>query len=408
MKSIGRVSTPLLIALFCLLSMGAASGQDLRPNSIASTGESVTYQINPTHTGAIQIKGLLPPLSLKWSVDLGAPVSYPLIAAGRVFVLAGPDHLSNVNLYALDAATGAIVWGPVLIPEGTTWWAAAAYENGKVFVVPDSSSPFGEGAMLAFNGTTGAQLWSVTLSGQSLFNSPPTALGGLVYTSGTGAGGTLYAVEESNGSTLWTASVENGTSSSPVVTSTGVYVSYVCPQVYEFSPTSGAQIWHFNGPCNGQGGATPALFKGSLFVRDSLINGNTGAILKASNGTVTGYFNSQFAPAFLGTTVIYTQIGTLTAVNLTTGATEWTAVPSSGDTFSSPPIVVNNVVYIGTALGNLEGFNVQSGASVLTMNMGAPIAAYDADSYTTPLSGLGAGDGMIVVPASNLVVALKH
>ena len=64
-----------------------------RPGSLPPAGSngSVTYQMNAAHTGAIQLKGLTPPLAVKWSVNMGAPVSYPLIAGGTVFVLAGPD-----------------------------------------------------------------------------------------------------------------------------------------------------------------------------------------------------------------------------------------------------------------------------------------------------------------------------
>jgi outer membrane protein assembly factor BamB len=405
-KSFSRLLTSLALACSCLAVASAAGAQDHNANGSASVAESVTYQINPTHTGAIKMAGLGWPLTVKWSVDLGAPVSYPLIACGRVFVLAGPDGLGDVNLYALDGQTGAVDWGPVLIPEGTYWWAAAAYDRGKVFVVPDTSNPFGEGAMLAFDASTGHELWSVTLSGQYLFNSAPTAVNGVVYTGGAGEAGTVYAVEEKSGKTLWTAGVANGNASSPAVTSTGVYVSYVCPQTYRFKPTTGALIWNYSGPCEGGGGATPVLYEGSLYVRDSLINSDNGAILKASDGTVTGYFNSEFAPAFLGGTVFYTESNSLTAVEISHGVTQWTAAPSKGDSYASPPIVVNQVVYVGTAAGNLEGYNALTGAKIFKVKVGAPISAYETDNYSSPLSGLGAGGGLIVVPATNLVVAI--
>ncbi len=379
-----------------------------RPGSLPPAGSngSVTYQINAAHTGAIQLKGLTPPLAVKWSVNMGAPVSYPLIAGGTVFVLAGPDSASQVNLYALNATNGATVWGPVPIPEGSYWWAAAAYDNGVVFVVPDSSDPFGEGAMLAFDAATGGQLWSATIEGQYLFNSAPVAAYGLVFTGGAGSGGTVYAVAQTTGATVWTAGVANGNSSSPAVSTSGVYVSYVCPQTYDFNPKTGKQIWHYSGTCEGGGGDTPVLYNGSLYVRNGLTTTDNGIVLDAANGTVYGSFTSEFAPAFLGGTAFYTVNGGLAAVDISTGATEWTAAPNSGDTYSSPPIAVNSVVYIGTAAGYLEGYEAATGELVCNVNVGAPISAYEGSSYSSPLAGLGAGDEIIVVPATNLVVAL--
>jgi len=406
MNSFGRLSLSLLLACWCCAPASFSRAQEHIAVGFPSCGESVTYQINPAHTGAIQVKGLTPPLTVKWTVDLGAPVSYPLIACGKVFVLAGSSSTGQVNLYALNAETGATDWGPLLIPEGAYWWAAAAYDNGAIYVVPDTSSPFGEGTMLAFDAADGQQLWSVTLSGQYLFNSAPTAVNGLVYTGGAGEGGTVYAVAESNGETVWTAGVANGDSSSPAVSPSGVYVSYVCPQTYRLNPRTGTQVWNYSGPCEGGGGDTPVLYNGSLYVRDSMINNYSGAILNASNGTLIGFFNSAFAPAFWESSAFYTESGTLTAVNISTHLPEWTAAPSSGDSYASPPIVVNNVVYVGTAGGYLEGYNALTGANISTVNVGSPISAYEYGNYSSPLAGLGAGEGLIVVPASNMVVAL--
>src|SRR5262249_7810920 len=157
------------------------------------------------------------------------------------------------------------------------------------------------------------------------------ALGGGVFTGGAGEGGTVYAVRESDGSVVWTASVANGNDSSPIVTSTGVYVSYVCPQVYRFNPRTGALIWNNNPGCDGGGGSTPALYNGALYVLDSLIQPNyNGLILDAATGTTKGYFNSLATPAFYDGVGIYVETNVVTAFNTQTGATIWTANPSNG------------------------------------------------------------------------------
>jgi outer membrane protein assembly factor BamB len=376
---------------------------------LAVSDQAVTYQINPVHTGALNTKGLHPPLAIKWSVDLHATVSYPLIAGGKIFVLAGDSNVGSVSLYALDPQTGNILWGPVAIPEGAYWWAAAAYENGTVFVVPDATSGFSSGAIFAFDSATGKQLWTATLPGQYLYNSPPTALKGIVYTAGAGGGGTVYAVDETNGNVLWTAGVANGNNSSPVVTSTGVYVSYVCPQVYKFAPVTGSLIWHYNPGCDGGGGNTPVLFGNNLYVRDAIVFGNyNGGVFNAKNGALLSNFNSTFAPAFAAGIGLYTATNQITAFTVKNGTTLWTAAPANGDSYSSAPIIVNGVVYIGTGQGNLVGYSLTKGTQLLSIPMGAPIQAGDGDNYSAPQSGLAAAQGLLVVPASTLVVALAH
>lgn len=370
---------------------------------------AVTYQINAQHTGAISTPTLRPPLKVKWSVDLGATVSYPLIAEGKVFVITGPDSGGKVNLYALDATTGAPLWGPVLIPEGAYWWAAAAYDNGTIFVVPNTVPGFSNGAMLAFAASNGQSTWSTTLPGQYFFTAPPAAGNGIVYTSGAGGGGTVYAVRETDGSVLWTGSVENGDNSSPVVTTKGIYVSYVCPQTYKFAPKTGTLIWHYSGPCEGGGGATPVLSKGLLYVRDwSGSSGHDGDILNATSGAFVGTFDADFAPAIVSNTALFVQANGLNAVDTRTGNTLWTATPANGQTYSTPPIVVNGIVYVGTNAGYLMGYKAKTGANVVSMNMGYAISAPETGSVGSPESGLGAGQGILVVPASTHLIALSH
>lgn len=389
--------------------IGSSALAQVASRTATSLDAAVTYQINATHTGAIQTKGLYPPFAVKWSVNLNATVGYSLIAEGKVFVLAGDSNAGTVNLYALSAAAGKTIWGPVPIPEGAYWWAAAAYDNGVVYVVPDSNAVFGSGgAVYAYNAKTGKQLWSAILSGQYLFSSPPTAGNGMVYTGGAGYGGTVYAVREKDGSVAWTDGVLNGDNSSPVVTKNGVYVSYSCPQTYRFNPLTGKQIWNYQGPCEGGGGATLALYRGLLYVRDTYGYSTNSILLDAAKGNMVGGFNTTFIPAFLNDRVFYTYTNVINAVDIKTGNLIWGAYPPNGDSYASPPIVVNSTVYVGTAAGNLVAYKGKDGTVVGTIAVGAPISAFDSGNYSSPLAGLSAAQGMIVVPASTYVVAIKH
>ena len=157
------VAVPLLA-----LALSRANGQIL-------TDTSVAYQIDAQHTGAVTIPGLTMPFIKKnWSVNLGARISYPLVAQGKVFVTVG-DNSSKVALYALDAATGSIIWGPIALSASRPS-SEAAYDNGKVFVVVDK---FNNSTMNAYDAATGTLLWLKPLAGQYAFSSPPTAGNGM-------------------------------------------------------------------------------------------------------------------------------------------------------------------------------------------------------------------------------------
>lgn len=319
-----------------------------------------------------------------------------------MFVVAAATSTLPSTLYALDEQTGATLWSQPA-PYGP--WIGAAYENNRVFVVPTSGNGL-NGAMFAFAASDGHQLFDTSLPNQYSFSSPPSAFNGIVYTGGAGSGGTVYAVSESAGAVLWTASVENGDNSSPAVDSTGVYVSYACPQTYRFAPKTGQQIWHYSGECEGGGGNTPVLFGGLLYVRDLYNFSTTGITLNAKTGTLVGPgFNSDYSPAFANGTGFYAQSSLLTAANTTTDTTLWTATPPSGDTYSISPIIVNNIVYIGTSSGRLLGYRATDGKQATAVSLGTAISG--GEYFAIPQAGLGAGDGLLVVPASTKLFALQ-
>ena len=149
-----------------------------------STGsQAVAYQINPAHTGS-QSDTVAPPLVKRWSRDLGGPISYPLIAEGKVFVTVRIQNQTGPSvskLYALDASTGATAWGPIDLA-GTRGWSASAYDAGRIFALNY------DGDLRAFDAASGALFWEKQLmTGPNqvwAFDSAPTALSGFVYTAG--------------------------------------------------------------------------------------------------------------------------------------------------------------------------------------------------------------------------------
>lgn len=356
---------------------------------------ATAYQLNAGHTGATSDSFWTGAIK-RWTVNLGARISYPLIVGNQVFVTAGDSTAGTNSLYALNADTGQVEWGPKPLG-GSYWWSGLTYDGGRVFTVN------GSGTMQAWDAGTGALDWSTALPGQYSFSSPPTASGGLVYTGGAGSGGTLYAVSESSGSVVWTAPVENGDNSSPAVSSSGVYVSYACGQTYDFDPSTGAQTWHVNTACEGGGGKTPVLANGDLYVRDSQFPGVFDA---ATGNLLSSFASSGPAPAVTSSAVYDLQSGTLSASGAAPGSsTNWTF---SGDgTLSSAPLVAGNLVFVAGSSGNVYALSTSTGAVVWSANAGSGVLAPDEQNVSQPLTGLASSGGLLVVPAGDTLVAFR-
>ena len=368
------------------------------PRPSLGTDQSVTWQNNPVHDGLNAASPMVPPLEMKWSRDFSLSgvdtISYPLIAGGMVFVTTANTNGNYGNtLWALDENTGMTIWS-VDLP-GTYFFADAAYDSGKVFVVNF------DGLMKAFDAGSGTLLWSVNLPDQYAFTSAPTAVNGIVFIGGAGSGGTVYAVDETNGAVLWTMPVENGDSSSPAVTGGNVYVSYACPQSYAFNAVNGQQQWHYEGCCEGGGGATSVVHDGQVYVRDDFCDPTTGLVLDANTGNPIGGFNSDTPPAFIGNLVLYLHNGTLVGVDVPSGQQLW-SFAGDGD-LASAPLIVNQTIYIGSSSGTLYGLNT-SGQQIWSTQVGAPIP-FSGEGNAIVTTGLGSGDGLLIVPTESVLVA---
>ena len=363
--------------------------------------QATQFQINTTHTGSISVENLTPPLTQRWTVNFGQPISYPLIAEGRVFVTVKNAVVQGSSLYALDATNGAIIWSFNL--GGFSRLSGTCYENGRVFAVN------GDGVLRAFDGATGNVIWNVQLPNQWSFSSPPTVLDGVIYTGGAGSGGTVYAVNANTGAVLWTSSVANGDNSSPAVTNDGVYVSYACPNVYKLNPLTGAKIWHFAPGCSGGGGKTPALYNGRLYVRDS----SGGSIHDSQTGAKIGTFVAKNTPAFSGTRGFFLNgpfsfgsFGTLQARDVDTNTVLWSF---AGDGFlQSAVLVVNDYVYVGSAQGKLYAVHAATGQQAWVTTAGTSIPYVDEHNASQPLTSFAAGEGLLVIPTATNLVAYER
>ncbi|HUO80179.1 MAG TPA: PQQ-binding-like beta-propeller repeat protein [Steroidobacteraceae bacterium] len=373
---------------------GQGGTSNALPFKVTPAGiDAVAFQLNPAHTGAITFQNVSLPSQPTWSVDVGGTPSYAVIAAGLVFVTVGVT--GGTEILALDQANGAPVWGPIIV----SGQANAAYDNGTLFVL--NATIGSAGLLQALDASTGNRKWSVALTSQYWFDTPPTAADGMVYTGAAGEGGTVYAVNQTNGALVWTQSVANGSGSSPAVTATGVYVSYPC-QTYDLDPASGAAVWTNSTGCDGGGGGTPVVANGVLYSPNGF-GSYSGMTFDAQAGTLAGSYLADGPPAFTGTTGYYLQSGTLRAVTNANNMVQWSF---AGDgTLTSSPIVVNQYVFIGSSSGMLYALDGATGQQVWAQNLGAPLPHTEGWDAGMIYSGLAAGDGLLVVPAGTKLTA---
>ena len=344
------------------------------------SADATAYQINPQHSGAIRFRSVVAatalPTSPAWTAQLDGSAGTPLIAGGRVFLTVSGS--AGSELVALSAATGAVVWGPLSVPGATS----ATYDNGRVITLS------GSGIMTGFDAATGNQLWSTLLAGEWSFSAAPTAANGIVYTGGAGSGGVLYAVDDATGALLWEAGVMNGDSSSPTVTSDGVYVTYPC-QTYDFQPATGASVWHDSGPCEGGGGATGATANGVYYSPNGL--GSPGEAFDAEAGTLQAPYAG--VPTLGSSMGYFLQFGTLDAIDLSSKAIRWTFAGDGG--LSAPALLVNSYVFLASSTGKLYALDAASGARLWTTTLSSGVG----------LGSMNAGDGLLLVPVGNTLVA---
>jgi outer membrane protein assembly factor BamB len=375
-------------------SAGPAAVSVLRPDgsraaATLTVGPRVTgavaFQIDPGHSGAATFSSVNFPSSPRWTADLGASPSYALLAEGMVFVTAG-DGVDG-GLYALDQATGAIRWGPVPL----AGVANAAYEDGQVFVVS------GGAVMQAFSAATGTLNWTSTFTGAA--GSAPVALGGKVFSGSTW--GSLYALDAVDGHLVWALDAMAGAGSPPAVTVDGVYQASPCANAAA-RPSSGTVVWSSRAYCPGYTFSVPVVANGAFYANDGA-GTPTGHVLGTSDGALLGDFASDVPPAISSGVGYFLRDGTLRGTDLADGGTLWAFV---GDgTLVTSPIAINRYVVVGSASGAIYALEGRSGQLIWSYQLGRRIAVGANLNPWMPLSGLSAGDGLLVVPAGTALTA---
>ena len=164
--------------------------------------------------------------------DVGAP---PTISprgqngfANGVVYVTGKDKV----VYALNLATGALIWKHALARGTNGDVAGAALVGDRVYVDSDTG-------VYALNATTGAQVWHA-LPGATFFDSPAvTGPVGRQVLVAASTQGSMYALSLATGATLWTQKPDrSGFWGSPAISQGGFYIAGLDGVLRDIAPRS--------------------------------------------------------------------------------------------------------------------------------------------------------------------------
>jgi PQQ-like domain/PQQ enzyme repeat len=367
------------------------------PTAVAAGDRSVAWQVDVAHSGSLHAPGLSPPFTPAWSRELPGWASYPIVAEGKVFVVVSDvsgDTPYGRDVYALDQGSGATVW--VRHIEGPYWRGALAYDAGRLFVVGF------DGIVHALSAHDGAVLWQSALPNAYGFASAPVAAQGRVlYTAAAHDGPSVGALDQIDGHAIW-RNILNLSSGTPAVDGDRLHVAGPSPTAEAFSAATGALIWEHAGGSGG-GGVLTVVGAGRLWLWSETSAG-AGWIFDLATGASAGTFSSPTAPAIDGDVVVMRSASGVWAQDVA-GRHLWDA--HLGGELTSPPFIVNGVVLVGALDGTLTGLDLGTGRVVWSANVGAGVTGASPAQAVNSLGGIGGGDGLLVVPAQQRLVAFR-
>jgi outer membrane protein assembly factor BamB len=392
---LGRAAAVAVVVMAVLAGCDPNPPPPVANPVVTSSDVAVAYQQNEAHDGIGRGSSLLPPLSLRWKVDLRQPhtaptVSHAIIVGGRVFVTASIYQTTGL-VFAFDVATGRQLWGPVWI-YGRGLRPSLGYGSGTLV-----ASNY-DGEFRGLDPATGRILWTRDLPGDT--RTSPVVSHGIVLAQTYVA---HYGLDAKTGATRWETQ-PGGDQSSPLVVGDRFFARF----------TDGTFAWDFDGQpvwsklsdVDGGMGRVAVAHRGRIYARDPDYR-NPDQIMSPDTGRVLGTFDSVYAPAFHDGTMIVTQgpihchaaVGpcTVRAIDPATGRQLWSYIGDGETTIA--PLVVNDVVYLGSHTGVVTALDARTGAVLWSDDVGSDIWRTDEHNGGAPLTGLAAGHGYLAVPA---------
>lgn len=267
-------------------------------------------------------------LGTLWQISVNGLGSAPAVVSGRVFVG------TSAGLEAVSTLTGSKLW--TAFP-GSSFYASPAVVAGRLYIGDGNNAE-----MYAINAATGAVLWSQSTS--AAFESSPVVAGSLVYAGGVD--GKIYAFATSTGKIAWTYTTGGFIDSSPAVVNGVLYVGSTDDTIYALNALTGALIWSYK--TGGEVESAVAVSNGAVYVGsdDDKIYAISAAGTKLGSllwSYTTGGLAYSSPAVAKGIVYAGSSDGNMYALNAHTGALQWET--ATGSALESP-VVANGVVYV--------------------------------------------------------------
>jgi outer membrane protein assembly factor BamB len=330
---------------------------------------------------------VVPLLELLWAAPESTEFGAPTVVNGRVYTGSSANGPGQQGVFALNAATGALVWHKTTAA-GEIFYTSAAVAAGVIYIQGSS------GILYAFR-ESGAPLWSTQL-GDDGFSAPVVVKGVIYVESGTN----VYALNTS-GAILWNTATGGDVQAHSVAVGNGrVFATSDDGKLYALNASTGAVLWTY--ATGAAISSTPAVANGIVYVGSS---DDHFYALRAGSGnlvwSVTTPSQVNGSPAVAGGVVYIPSIdGNLHAFNAANGDPVWTVPipPSSGQVS-----IADGVVYVGDELGNVNAFDAKNGQYLIAPAAGdivdgTPVVAngmlfvssFDGNLYAFAPGGAGA------------------
>ena len=295
-----------------------------------------------------------------WSYPVGSPVAAVAVAGRAVF--AGTTENS---VYALDAATGALIWRR----ETTHALNDQLVLAGDNVIIADGSG----GGVYALEAATGQQRWSVK-SGDvlGLATADGIVYAGVAVKSGTTGG--VTALSADRGRLVWTAKFrrKRDADGGLAVSRGVVYVTTSDGEIYAFRAADGRRRWRIAGRKVTFGTAPPVVAGGVLYASSDdkipvlyAVHAATGRGLwhhSMGASAFPAYLAVADGVVFAGLTRINgagLNAGDLSALNAATGHQRWRVRVAGGVDLA--PTADSGVVYTGSNNGALDAWQADTG-----------------------------------------------